>query len=131
MESSNNHTEHKTWGDAMMYGVVLWSSKDEARAVIWCEDHGDLAYYDGAGESAFDGVSLDAGDLVSFSVSETRELRMASNPRLVAEGQYPGLADSLMMQESRPPQSAEPTAGGQGGNVIAFPDRRRSARLAG
>ena len=30
-----------------MLGVVLWSDSSENNAVIWCEDHGDLAYFDG------------------------------------------------------------------------------------
>ncbi len=27
-----------------MYGVILWSDQEAQRAVIWCEDHGKLAY---------------------------------------------------------------------------------------
>ncbi|MEZ5715430.1 MAG: hypothetical protein R3D85_09795 [Paracoccaceae bacterium] len=116
-----------------MYGVVLWSSKEEDRAVIWCEDHGDLAFYDGSGESVFDGISLDAGDLVSFTVNEGREMRLATNPRLVAEQQYPGLADRLMSDGSMPRRPAAEAArpAGQGGeNVIAFAPRHQAARLA-
>ena len=28
-----------------MYGVILWSDQTAQRAVIWCEDHGKLAYF--------------------------------------------------------------------------------------
>ena len=28
-----------------MYGVILWSDQKAQRAVIWCEDHGKLAYF--------------------------------------------------------------------------------------
>ena len=31
--------------DATMYGVVLWIDKNAQKAVIWCEDHGNLAYF--------------------------------------------------------------------------------------
>ena len=27
-----------------MLGVVLWSDVSDRKAVIWCEDQGDLAY---------------------------------------------------------------------------------------
>lgn len=31
-----------------MLGVVLWADIDDRKAVIWCEDHGNLAYYTAA-----------------------------------------------------------------------------------
>lgn len=29
-----------------MLGIILWSSAVRRRAVVWCEDHGPLAYLD-------------------------------------------------------------------------------------
>jgi len=78
-----------------MYGVVLWSDSDQDHAVIWCEDHGDLAFYTGDGASALEGDSIDPGDLVQFEISEGREMRRASRPRLVAEHSHPTLARDL------------------------------------
>ncbi len=78
-----------------MYGVVLWSDTSDKKAVIWCEDHGDLAYYGGGSTSAFDGPSLDAGDLVHFQVTEGEPMRLARNPELVSECHAPALADRL------------------------------------
>jgi hypothetical protein len=82
-----------------MYGVVLWSDKEDRKAVIWCEDHGDLAYYSAGEESAFDGVSLDAGDLVLFNLSESRNVRVATEPQLIAQQQFSGLAESIRCTE--------------------------------
>ncbi|WP_298678408.1 hypothetical protein [uncultured Lentibacter sp.] len=79
-----------------MYGVVLWSDQKDQKAVIWCEDHGDLAFYGGGGTSLFDGRSLDAGDLVQFSVQDGVPMRRAENPELVAVQHSPALARRLI-----------------------------------
>lgn len=78
-----------------MYGVVLWSDQDEQKAVIWCEDHGDLAFYGGSASSLFDGPALDAGDLVHFQVLEGAKMRLARNPELVSEQHAPAIAERL------------------------------------
>lgn len=66
-----------------MYGVVLWSDVSDKKAVFWCEDHGDLAYFGGAQDSQ--NITFDAGDLVEFDVTLKSKLRTASNPRVVRE----------------------------------------------
>lgn len=78
-----------------MFGVVLWSDAKDRKAVIWCEDHGDLAYYVDPDQSALDGVSLDAGDLIQFDMRQDAHLRLARNPQLVVEQEYPDLASKL------------------------------------
>lgn len=78
-----------------MFGVVLWSDTEDRKAVIWCEDHGDLAFYNKTEEVCAAEFALDAGDLVQFELTVDRHLRFAHNPRLVSEGVYPDLADSL------------------------------------
>lgn len=76
-----------------MFGVVLWSDINERKAVIWCEDHGDLAFYKQPEHE--EQLPLDAGDWVQFDLTMERQMRLAHNPRLVSEGVYPGLADAL------------------------------------
>ncbi|MBL4768417.1 MAG: hypothetical protein JKY94_12035 [Rhodobacteraceae bacterium] len=76
-----------------MFGVVLWSDAEENKAVIWCEDHGDLAFYHQPARAVE--VALDAGDWVRFDMTTDRHLRFAHNPRLVSEGVYPDIADVL------------------------------------
>ena len=96
-----------------MYGVVLWSDASDNKAVIWCEDHGDLAYFGGGETSAFDGPCLDAGDLVHFQVTEGAPMRLAQNPQLVSESHAPALADRLraaMHETTQPLASSKPSA---------------------
>lgn len=76
-----------------MFGVVLWSDGEDKKAVIWCEDHGDLAFYNH--KDADRSVAFDAGDWVEFDMSMERNLRFAHNPRLVAEGLFPDLPETL------------------------------------
>jgi hypothetical protein len=84
-----------------MYGVVLWSDSRQNRAVIWCEDHGDLAYYEGNAPEGGQFPELDPGDLVRFEVREGRRMRTVSNPHVVAGDQYPTLAGDLARAGAR------------------------------
>lgn len=125
-----------------MFGVVLWSDCSEHKAIIWCEDHGDLAYFNATGQPDSARIELEPGDLVRFDVGLEGPLRLAQNPRLVAERQYPTLAAELRMSEpDSAPQKAE--AAPEPGTVedmtpkevAAAPDeslsRRRTATAAG
>jgi len=78
-----------------MLGVVLWSDNYDKKAVIWCEDQGDLAYFNGGAGAPLEDADLDAGDLVSFELQQESHLRYAKNPQRVAQGAYDGLADRL------------------------------------
>lgn len=108
-----------------MYGVVLWADPGDQKAVIWCEDHGDLAFYHDSVSSAHDGVSLDAGDLIQFDLMQNANLRLACNPKRLVQQQYPELARNLRgatpangtVAQSRAP--VRPV-----GQVVAFPGRR-------
>lgn len=75
-----------------MYGVVLWSDDRANRAVIWCEDHGDLAFYRGA---AGDDSAMAAGDLIEFDLREERDVRLVDKPRLVTHRSHPTLDADL------------------------------------
>ena len=78
-----------------MYGVVLWSDRRQNRAVIWCEDHGDLAFFRGK-PGAPERIGVDAGDLVQFELGQGGGLRLASLPKLVAQDSHPTLGRDLM-----------------------------------
>jgi len=83
-----------------MFGVVLWSCPDEGRAVIWCEDHGKLAFYarskcSVACADAHEGDALDAGDLIEFDVEDLSEQRRAHNPKLLVPDHAPCIATEL------------------------------------
>lgn len=82
-----------------MFGVVLWSDMDERKAVIWCEDHGDLAFYsqgEQSDRSVMDGVSLDAGDLIQFDMRQEHKWRLARNPQRIGQTHCPSVAKTLM-----------------------------------
>lgn len=62
-----------------MIGVILWRDVVETKAVIWCEDQGDLAYFSGTESTAGDLESLKVGDVVQFDVAITGQTRRAVN----------------------------------------------------
>lgn len=78
-----------------MFGVVLWSSNEDLSAVIWCEDHQDLAIWRRSAAAADNQPMPEAGDLVSFDVAEKNGVREASNTVLVASDHFSGLPYDL------------------------------------
>ncbi len=78
-----------------MHGVIIWSDKSRRRAVIWCEDHGDLAFYGGDAQVSPETDRLEPGDLVWFDLKVDNNLRRAINPRLVAADEFPTLMQDL------------------------------------
>lgn len=78
-----------------MIGVVLWSDRTDGKAVFWCEDQGDLAYYEAASGSAEARTVFDAGDMVQFETVTENRVRKANNARLLEERAYVGLPESL------------------------------------
>lgn len=108
--------------DTEMIGVVLWSDVREQKAVIWCEDHGNLAFFSKGSSGAMTGQRLDAGDVVQFDLEEERHLRVAHNPRLLAEDEYPTLANDLTRYGSgETDQTGRMTPASGRGQVINFP----------
>ena len=113
-----------------MYGVVLWSDPSVRKAVFWCEDHGDLAFYDGSGETASAEMGFEAGDLVQFALDELSDVRMAAEPRLVSEDEHPGLTQAM-----KPPvrgdgsASGEESRDGPGAGTILFLNGLRTLAL--
>ena len=81
-----------------MYGVVLWTDQRQNRAVIWCEDHGDLAFYRGA--EGCD-AAMTAGDLVEFDLRDGGDIRLADTPRLITQRSHPTLTTELKKAGAR------------------------------
>lgn len=60
-----------------MIGVVVWSSEDRQKAVIWCEDHGALAYLQGS-ENLREGEHWPTpGDLLELESETVGNIRHA------------------------------------------------------
>lgn len=95
-----------------MLGIILWSDIEDRKAVIWCEDQGDLAYFQHHTEVLEQNDFFDAGDLVYFDIEANGGQRNARNPRLVAQKAATDLPDKLKKQRTRVE------------NVVAFPAPR-------
>lgn len=63
-----------------MIGVILWSDTADQKAVIWCEDQGDLAFLSASDSVILPDPFFEVGDVVEFDVRTQRNLRLASNP---------------------------------------------------
>lgn len=110
-----------------MFGVVLWSDEEEHKAVIWCEDHGDLAFYRSPIDAQM--VPMDAGDWVEFDLSIDRNMRLAHNPRLIAEGVFPELPESIGAVGTVQVSPATPTQKHRGSaEIIPFAGSHTSGR---
>ncbi|MBD3663055.1 hypothetical protein [Sulfitobacter aestuariivivens] len=90
-----------------MIGVVLWCDAEAGKAVFWCEDQGDLAYFE---DPALPGIAsevfFDAGDMVQFDVTNESRQRRARNPRLLQEQGYATLPERLREDAAKPPVAA-------------------------
>lgn len=83
-----------------MFGVVLWSDTNAQKAVIWCEDQGELAFYTPCEQTVHDAPALDAGDLIQFDVIVQKNMRKATNPQVLEQSHSPDLPSNL--RASRP-----------------------------
>ncbi|SLN67852.1 hypothetical protein ROA7450_03642 [Roseovarius albus] len=88
-----------------MFGVVLWSDPDQNRAVIWCEDHGNLAFLSSEVVQGVEACAIEAGDLVRFDIVDDGKVRRAENAQLVEPGAYPQLVSSLQTAADRKKQN--------------------------
>ena len=105
-----------------MYGVVLWSDRAVRKAVFWCEDQGDLAFYHDASTKSDSYGFLDAGDMVQFEVKLDHKLRKAHNARIVLEKACAELPEHLLSTASMSSETIRKTA-----QVIDFePPRSKS-----
>lgn len=107
----------------MMFGVVLWSDGTDSKALIWCEDHGDLAYFNAGDDTDRVRPSLDPGDIVQFEMTEEPQMRRAWNPRIVAEEQYPTLAHRL--QNAKPSEGSAQAGRSASAIIVPFDATRR------
>ncbi|QOL80360.1 hypothetical protein [Pseudooceanicola spongiae] len=117
-----------------MFGVVLWSASDDSKAVVWCEDHGDLAFLnaESRGKSP-DLTGLAQGDLLQFDLEEFGDMRLVQNARLVAEDHDSTLARRLKdMGRSASSATVAPRSGsnseGHSSVVVAFPGKKTPRR---
>ncbi|MGC1496725.1 MAG: hypothetical protein WA790_13025 [Sulfitobacter sp.] len=107
-----------------MIGVVLWSDPADRKAVFWCEDQGDLAYYEDMSQEQDGFGFFDAGDMVQFEIKMERKLRRAQHPTLIQEHACSGLPESL---RSTAPRKSVDTGTRKSAKIIAFGKRDKDA----
>jgi len=90
-----------------MSGVVLWSNENQQKAVIWCEDQGDLAFY--LQEQCQALVDLHEGDVICFDLTLPQNRRMVVNPMVLEEEKCTGLVESLFAAQTKVAASLRPT----------------------
>ena len=89
-----------------MIGYVLWIDVAVGKAIIWCEDQGDLAYYSRHRDASQTAVCK--GDWVQFDLTEKGNMRLAANAVILDEVGYPDLSEMLV--EAAPLPKAASTA---------------------
>jgi len=104
-----------------MIGVVLWCDEVDRKAVIWCDDNGDLAFYHDQNDGLDPNGFFDAGDMVQFDVDVFRNMRQAKNARLVQERAFAGLPERLKRSAATP--QAKPASA----QVLTFAPRKSSS----
>lgn len=87
-----------------MIGVVVWSSAEREKAVIWCEDHAALAYLQGRENLSHPACWPQPGDLVELESEIVGALRNARRVTMLSEQEFAHLP--AMLRASTPP--AEP-----------------------
>ncbi|UWQ31369.1 cold shock domain-containing protein [Leisingera sp. M527] len=102
-----------------MIGVILWSDESLNKAVIWCDDQGDLAFY--TKKASEDFHELNPGDWVEFELTLSGNCRIAENLAVLLEQGSPGLADRLCAAAGRGAEAAG--AGPENGTVVPFPQQ--------
>ncbi|NIZ62895.1 hypothetical protein DL239_18165 [Sedimentitalea sp. CY04] len=103
-----------------MHGVVLWSDESQNKAVIWCEDQGDLAFY--SQKKPLETVDLHEGDLICFDLTLHQNCRMAENLQVLEHSASVGLVKSLTTAQVE--SASKPISDQNSAQVISF-----SARL--
>lgn len=128
------YTDDYLLGSNGMYGLVLWSDPKVFKALIWCEDQGDLAYFDGAGESQAAEQEAGAfvpevGDVLLFDVTDGGTLRRATNLRKLAHKDSADLIANLQ-EAAKQARAVEhlpqnPIGEIQASTVVQLPTRPR------
>lgn len=92
-----------------MLGIILWSNAVSRQAVIWCEDHGPLAYLAGRVGTAVTGAWPGEGSLVEVETITEGGVRRVI--RLTPVGREISLAPRLLREcdEAEPERPVFPT----------------------
>ncbi len=87
-----------------MRGVIIWHCQNTRRAVVWCDDSGELAYASDAMAWANPTQQVAIGDYVAFDLRSSAAARNCANLRLIEHGHAPDLVDVLYQRPAPAPR---------------------------
>lgn len=90
-----------------MRGVIIWHCLETRRAVVWCDDSGELAYASDAAAWAPLAPRVAIGDYVAFDLDPSSAARSCRNLRLIESGLAPELAGILHRMRPSPAPAAQ------------------------
>lgn len=101
-----------------MQGVIIWYSRADFQAIIWCEDCKDLAIASGPTAWRNPMSVVDIGDVVAFNVHPGGSERRCTDLRQVAPSVSPSLPDSIRRQRSIPQSPVAVPARSSGNRLL-------------
>lgn len=79
-----------------MQGVVIWYSRSDFQAIVWCEDSKDLGIVSGPTCWRNPMVTVEVGDYVGFRAEAGEAGRRCRDVHLIEPVAAPTLAESLL-----------------------------------
>jgi hypothetical protein len=78
-----------------MHGVVIWYSRPEFRAIIWCEDCKELGIAGGPTAWHNPMIPIEVGDCVAFRVERRGKERLCRDVHVVESHAAPDLPQTM------------------------------------
>ncbi|MFN4155974.1 MAG: hypothetical protein ACK4HF_15090 [Paracoccaceae bacterium] len=91
-----------------MHGVVIWYSRQEFRAIVWCEDSKELGLASGPTAWRNPMVSVQVGDIVAFHAERRGTERLCRDIRVVERQAAPTLPAAMLAKAQTPHVSGIP-----------------------
>lgn len=91
-----------------MHGVVIWYSRQEFRAIIWCEDSKELGIASGPTAWRNPMVRVDVGDVVAFRAEMRGPDRLCRDIQVVEPQAAPTLPAAMLAKAHPAPVSRIP-----------------------
>ncbi len=86
-----------------MQGVVIWYSKADFQAIIWCEDSKELGIVSGPTAWRNPMSMVEVGDVVAFRLDPSNSERRCSDVHVLAPAVAPYLHTSIQQSHHIPP----------------------------
>ena len=79
-----------------MHGVVIWYSRQEFRAIVWCDDSKELGIASGPTAWRNPMVAVEVGDIVSFRAERRGKDRLCRDLQVVESRAAPTLPATVI-----------------------------------